>query len=227
MQQLLYYIHPEGWRFVGIFAGITLIFSLFSTFLAAIGSILTLWCMYFFRDPKRITPMDPNFVISPADGKIVIVKEMVPPKELNLGEDPLYRISIFLNVFDVHINRTPISGKIERIIYYPGKFFNASLDKASEHNERNAMIIENNNGIKVGVIQIAGLIARRIVSFVKQEEQIEMGDRFGLIRFGSRADVYLPKGVIPQVLVGQRVIGGETILAHLDGRQQLLTGKES
>lgn len=215
MQKFFECIHPEGWRFVGVFAAFTSLLYFISLSLFWVGIVLTLWCAYFFRDPKRVTPTDSNLVVSPADGKVVIVKKMVPPSELDLGSDELYRISIFLNVFDVHINRVPVAGLISRILYYPGKFFNASLDKASEHNERNAVVIETEKGQKVCVIQIAGLIARRIVTFVKQEDQMKPGQRFGLIRFGSRADVYLPKGVTPKVMVGQYMIGGESILANL------------
>ena len=216
MQKFFECIHPEGWRFVGIFAAFTFLLYFISLPLFWVGIVLTLWCAYFFRDPKRVTPTDENLVVSPADGKVVIVKKMIPPSELDLGNEELYRISIFLNVFDVHINRVPVSGLINRILYYPGKFFNASLDKASEHNERNAVVIETAKGQKVCVIQIAGLIARRIVTFVKQEDKVKPGQRFGLIRFGSRADVYLPKGITPKVLVGQYMIGGESILANLD-----------
>ena len=226
MNNWLYLVHPEGWRFVGIFGGVTLFLYLFSSFFGLLGLLLTCWCLYFFRDPKRIIPQDENLVLSPADGKIVFAKEVIPPKELGLGEEAVYRISVFLNVFNVHINRTPIKGKIERIIYYPGKFFNASLDKASEHNERNAIIIETTQGLKIGVIQIAGLIARRIVSFISQGQDVKAGQRFGLIRFGSRADIYLPKGVLPSVIEGQMVIGGETVLARLGEAQEKIEGIE-
>ncbi|MDP2193343.1 MAG: phosphatidylserine decarboxylase [Alphaproteobacteria bacterium] len=209
------FIHPEGWRFVGIFAFATIILYWLFPAVGCLGIVLTLWCAYFFRDPKRVTPLDDNFVISPADGKVVGIHQVVPPEQMGLGSQPCYRISIFLNVFDVHINRAPVAGVVERIIYYPGKFLNASLDKASTDNERNAMIIKTPAGYKVGVVQIAGFIARRIVTFVKQEDVLSAGQRYGLIRFGSRADVYLPQGVTPQVIVGQYMIGGETILADL------------
>lgn len=224
MGSLLLYVHPEGWRFVGIFAVLSLVGYLMSAVFGGIFLILTLWCLYFFRDPKRVTPQNKDFVISPADGLITLIKEVVPPKEFDLGEDALYRVSIFLNVFDVHINRTPIAGKVERVIYYAGKFINASLDKASEYNERNAMIVEREDGLKIGVVQIAGLIARRIVSFVAKGDALNAGERFGLIRFGSRVDVYLPKKIFPKVIIGQRVIAGETILAHLGGDQEQLQG---
>lgn len=226
MNNWLYLVHPEGWRFVGIFGGISILLYLFSSFFGFLGFLLTGWCLYFFRDPKRVIPQDANLILGPADGKVVFTGKVIPPKELGLGEESVYRISVFLNVFNVHINRTPIAGKIERIIYYPGKFFNASLDKASEHNERNAVIIETNQGLKIGVVQIAGLIARRIVSFISQGEDVKAGQRFGLIRFGSRTDIYLPKGILPSVIEGQIVIGGETILARLGENQEKIEGIE-
>lgn len=226
MNNWLYLVHPEGWRFVGIFGGISILLYLFSSFFGFLGFLLTGWCLYFFRDPKRVIPQDANLILGPADGKVVFTGQVIPPKELGLGEESVYRISVFLNVFNVHINRTPIAGKIERIIYYPGKFFNASLDKASEHNERNAVIIETNQGLKIGVVQIAGLIARRIVSFISQGEDVKAGQRFGLIRFGSRTDIYLPKGILPSVIEGQIVIGGETILARLGENQEKIEGIE-
>jgi len=227
MQKIFECVHPEGWRFVGIFATTTFLLYFILLPLFWVGVILTLWCAYFFRDPKRITPTDPDLVVSPADGKVVIVKKMLPPAELGLSEEELYRISIFLNVFDVHINRVPVAGVVKSILYHPGKFLNASLDKASDDNERNAVVIETEKGPKVCVIQIAGLIARRIVTFVKQEDHMKPGERFGLIRFGSRADVYLPKGVTPKVMVGQYMIGGESILANLsDTDSELPVGIE-
>lgn len=224
MNQILSYIHPEGWRFFGIFSAITLFFYIFSTFLGEVFFILSIWCLYFFRDPKRVTPTDKNLVISPADGVVTLIKEVIPPKEFGLSDEAVYRVSVFLNVFDVHVNRTPVQGKIERIIYYPGKFLNASLDKASEHNERNAMIIEMSDNKKVGVVQIAGLIARRIVSFVSQGDELTVGQRFGLIRFGSRVDVYLPHGIYPKVILGQRMIAGESVIANLEGPQSMCEG---
>lgn len=225
MNKIISYIHPEGWRFGVIFLIATFFLYFISSILGLIGIVLTLWCLYFFRDPIRCTPVDDNLVISPADGKVCLIKEVQPPKELELGDLPLYRVSIFLNVFDVHINRAPVKGKIERIIYYPGKFINASLDKASEFNERNAIVIKTDKDQQIGVVQIAGLIARRIVSFVSQNDPIKAGERFGLIRFGSRVDVYLPHGIKPRVIVGQRAIAGETILASLDGEQMVFVGE--
>lgn len=226
MGNLLSYIHPEGWRFVGIFAAIAALSYLLFVPVGLLFALLTVWCLYFFRDPKRVTPQQDNLVISPADGIITLIKDVVPPAEFDLGSDPLCRVSVFLNVFDVHVNRAPVAGKAERIIYYAGKFINASLDKASDFNERNAVIIERADGIKIGVVQIAGLIARRIVSFINQNDTLEAGQRFGLIRFGSRVDVYLPKGILPKVILGQRVIGGETVIADLLGEQKHIQGRK-
>lgn len=215
MWQFLAPIHRAGWPFVAAFAVATFILSLFSHFLGAIGVILTLWCMYFFRNPERVTPEDPKLVVSPADGFVSMITKAVPPKELHWKTEELTRVSIFLNVFDVHVNRLPVGGKIIKALYYPGKFFNASLDKASEFNERNSLVIRTKDGHEVLVVQIAGLVARRILCDVKEGDEVVGGDRYGIIRFGSRTDVYLPKGVDPQVLVGQYMIGGETILAKL------------
>lgn len=209
-------IHPDGWKFVGIFAATTLLFSIFSSILGFIGIVLTVWCIYFFRNPERVTPTDESLIISPADGRVVMIREVTPPKEFDLGDEPLTRISIFLNVFDVHVNRVPISGTVQKIIYHPGRFFNASLDKASEHNERQSVIVETPKGIKVAFVQIAGLIARRIRTDIHEGDAVKAGFRYGLIRFGSRADVYLPKNVAPLVCEGQYMIAGETILADLN-----------
>ncbi len=205
-------IHPEGWRFVGIFAFVALIMMLFSQFAGWIGLILTVWCFYFFRNPKRMTPIREGLLVSPADGKVVIVKEVVPPAELEMGTDPLVRISVFLNIFDVHINRIPMDGIVKRVIYHSGRFFNAALDKASEYNERNTIVIDTEFG-DVAFVQIAGLIARRIRCDVIEGDRVAVGSQYGLIRFGSRMDIFLPKGMNPQVCVGQRVIAGESILA--------------
>ncbi|CAO5675578.1 MAG: Phosphatidylserine decarboxylase proenzyme [Holosporales bacterium] len=224
MDQIFKIIHPEGWRFFGIFFGVTILCSLFSNVLFLIGMVLSLWCLYFFRDPIRVTPMDDDLVISPADGRVVDIKKCTAPKEMNLGDEEIYKISIFLNVFNVHINRSPIGGIVKRVVYFPGRFFNASLDKASEHNERNALVIETPKGIKIGVVQIAGLIARRIVTFSAEADSIKAGERFGLIRFGSRVDVYLPSGIQPMVLKGQTMIAGETVLAHLNKEQFKIVG---
>ena len=207
-------IHPEGYPFIGAFALVSLILFWLWTPLGWLGTVLTLWCVYFFRDPVRVTPISDNLVVSPADGRVSLVANAVPPPELALGDRPLPRVSIFMSVFDCHVNRSPVSGRIERILYTPGKFLNADLDKASEDNERNALVITGAAG-RVGVVQIAGLIARRIVCWVKEGQEIGAGERVGMIRFGSRVDVYLPAGTVPLVSVGQTSLAGETIIAEL------------
>jgi phosphatidylserine decarboxylase len=207
-------IHREGYPFIGAFALVSLILFFLWSPLGWLGTIMTAWCAYFFRDPPRATPIGERIVVAPADGRISQVTNAVPPKELELGERPVPRVSIFMSVFDCHVNRSPVSGRIERIVYKPGKFINADLDKASEDNERNALVIAS-SGTRIGVVQIAGLIARRIVSFRKVGETIGAGERFGLIRFGSRVDVYLPEGVRPQVGEGQTATAGETVIADL------------
>jgi phosphatidylserine decarboxylase len=208
-------IHREGYRFVAIFLIVTLV--LFLAGFEALGwlaAVLTLWCAYFFRDPERVTPVRAGLIISPADGRISAITETAPPTELDLGSIPRQRISIFMNVFDVHVNRSPVEGRIARIAYVKGKFFNAELDKSSADNERQAFTVEM-AGHRIGVVQIAGLLARRIVRFVEEGDTVEAGQRIGLIRFGSRVDIYLPEGQMPLVCLGQRVIAGETILADL------------
>lgn len=207
-------IHPDGWKFIGIFAGVTLLFFILTQPLGWIGVILTLWCTYFFRMPSRVTPVQKGIIVSPADGKIVLIKDVVPPEDFDIGSEPRTRISIFLNVFDVHVNRIPAEGVIRKIIYHGGKFFNASLDKASEHNERNTLVIDLGQERDLAVVQIAGLIARRIRCDASKDERVDVGSCYGLIRFGSRVDVYLPKGETPIVLEGQYMIGGETVLCN-------------
>ncbi len=207
-------VHKEGWRFVAIFAGVTLLlFWLNVPLLPWVGVILTAWCAYFFRDPERVTPIGKSLVISPADGQISHIVDVIPPPELDLAREKHTRISVFMNVFDVHVNRSPMEGRIAKLVYVPGAFLNAELDKASEANERQALTIERDDGSRIGAVQIAGLVARRIVKFVEQGDSLQAGQRFGLIRFGSRVDVYLPAGVTPLVCVGQRAIAGETVLA--------------
>lgn len=207
-------VHREGWRFVAIFAGVTLLlFWLNVPLLPWAGVVLTAWCAYFFRDPERVTPLGKNLVISPADGQVSHIVEVIPPPELDLPREKHTRISVFMNVFDVHINRSPMDGRIAKLVYVPGTFLNAELDKASEDNERQALTIERDDGSRIGAVQIAGLVARRIVKFVEQGDSLQAGQRFGLIRFGSRVDVYLPAGVAPLVCVGQRAVAGETVLA--------------
>ncbi len=214
-------IHREGYPFIGAFALLALVLFLLWSPLGWIGAIVTAWCAYFFRDPARVTPIREGLVVAPADGTISLVGRAVPPRELQLGVIPLQRISIFMSVFDCHVNRSPVSGRVERIVYTPGKFINADLDKASEDNERNGFVIDTGQ-VRVGVVQIAGLIARRIISFVGEGQAVAAGERIGMIRFGSRVDVYLPEGLNPQVAEGQAAIAGETVLADArlgaDGR---------
>lgn len=208
-------MHPEGRKFVAVFAFIT--FGLFLLFepLGWIGVGLTIWCYYFFRDPKRATPLRDDLIVSPADGIVSLIEKAVPPPELGMSNDPLTRVSVFMSVFNCHVNRAPIGGTIAQIAYRPGKFFNASLDKASADNERNSLCINIADGRQIAVVQIAGLVARRIVCFSKVGDHLNTGERFGLIRFGSRLDVYLPDGVSPLVAVGQTMIAGESIIADL------------
>ncbi|GAA6162265.1 phosphatidylserine decarboxylase [Ruegeria sp. HU-ET01832] len=208
-------MHPEGIRFVAIFAAITVGLFLLSDILGWIGVGFTVWCYYFFRDPERVPPTEEGLIVSPADGVVSLIEPAVPPKELGMPDTPLTRVSVFMSVFNCHVNRTPIEGEITAVAYRPGKFFNASLDKASADNERNSLRIRMTNNQDLAVVQIAGLVARRIVCFVKPGEALKTGERFGLIRFGSRLDVYLPDGVDPQVRVGQTMIAGETVLASL------------
>ena len=205
-------IHPEGYPFIGGFALASLILFWIWTPLGWIGTVLTVWCALFFRDPVRVTPVREGIVVSPADGRVSMIAQVLPPAELGLGDRPLPRISIFMSVFNCHVNRSPVAGRIDRIAYRPGTFINADLDKASEDNERSSMLIDTPHG-RFGVVQIAGLIARRIVSFVKEGETIGAGERFGLIRFGSRVDVYLPEGAKLLVGLGSKAIAGETAIA--------------
>jgi phosphatidylserine decarboxylase len=205
-------IHPEGHMFIGIFAAVSLVLFWLWTPLGWIGAALTVWCALFFRDPVRTTPVRDGVVVSPADGRVSMITQVLPPAELGLGDRPLTRISVFMSVFNCHVNRAPVTGRIEKIVYRPGAFINAELDKASEDNERNSLVIGTTNG-RIGVVQIAGLVARRIVCFSKEGQTIGAGERFGLIRFGSRLDVYLPDGTKPLVSVGQTAVAGETVLA--------------
>lgn len=208
-------MHPEGRKFVGAFAAITLLLFLVSAILGWIGVGLTIWCYYFFRDPVRITPTRDGLIVSPADGIVSLIERATPPAELGMPDTALTRISVFMSVFNCHVNRAPIAGKIAAIAYRPGKFFNASLDKASADNERNSLCIEMSDGRQLAVVQIAGLVARRIVCFSAEDDRLRTGERFGLIRFGSRLDVYLPEGIHPMVSLGQTMIAGETVLADL------------
>lgn len=212
-------MHPEGFKFVPVFALVTLVLFWISSFLGWIGVGLTVWCYYFFRDPKRTSPTRDGLVISPADGVISLIEPAIPPAELGMPDVALTRVSVFMNVFNCHVNRVPVPGKITAVAYRPGKFLNASLDKASVDNERNSICVEMEDGRKIAAVQIAGLVARRIVCFVKPEQTMKIGERFGLIRFGSRVDVYLPEGVHPLVVVGQTMVAGETVLADLNAKE--------
>ena len=209
-------IHKEGHKFLALFGLVTLLaFYFLPDLFGWLGVILTAWCAYFFRDPDRVTPMRDGLIISPADGRVCAIDDVVPPQELDLGPERVTRICVFMNVFDVHVNRAPQAGRITKINYIPGKFFNAELDKASEHNERQGFTIELKDGSKIGMVQIAGLVARRIVKFVDEGDHVGAGERVGLIRFGSRVDVYLPPGKSAQVCIGQLALAGETVLADL------------
>ena len=208
-------IHPQGYPFIGGFALASLILFWLWPPLGWLATVATLWCAYFFRDPPRVTPVREGIVAAPADGRVSRIASAVPPKELDLGQRPLPRISIFMSVFDCHINRSPLAGRIERIVYRAGAFVSADLDKASESNERNAFVIATGGGMRIAVVQIAGLVARRIVPFVREGELVGAGQRIGMIRFGSRVDVYLPEGTRPLVAEGQTAIAGETVLADL------------
>ena len=209
------YIHPEGFKFAVISLSLSIILTTVSQIISVIFFVLTFFILWFFRDPKRNKPQDSNLIISSADGKVCLIDEAYPPQETPLKEEKMKRICVFMNVFNVHVNRVPIKGEIKKIIYKDGSFFNASLDKASEKNERNSIIIKTENGIEIIVVQIAGLIARRILSFISNGDKLNSGERFGLIRFGSRVDVYLPKTFKPEVKVGDKTIAGETIIGSL------------
>ena len=205
-------IHTEGYKFIVIAVFITIIFLIINNFLGLIGLLLTVWVYYFFRDPDRVIIGDDNFLVSPADGEIIKVEDVNGPKELGLENKKFKKISVFMNIFDCHVNRAPCSGTVEEILYKPGKFLNASLDKASEDNERNYYKIKDKHGNDVIVVQIAGLVARRIVCETNKNQELQQGDRIGMIRFGSRADIYY-ENYEPLVKVGQTAISGETLLA--------------
>lgn len=213
MQQWMAPIHRDGWKFIGAFALIALILYAISSFLGLVGAALTAWCLYFFRDPRRVTPLRPGLIISPADGFVQSITQSPLPKELEKGDGLFTRISIFLTVFDVHVNRIPCSGTVQKILYHKGLFFNASLDKASEHNERQSVVLKTDDNHEIVFVQIAGLIARRIRCDIVDGQTVTAGERYGLIRFGSRVDVYLPQHVTPLVIVGQKAVAGETVLA--------------
>ncbi len=208
-------VHPAGWPFICIFAVVTAILAMISGFLGFVGLILTGWCMFFFRSPKRATPVREGLIIAPADGLVSLITQTDLPSELEeVGQRT--RVSIFLNVFDVHVQRVPADGEIKKVVYHPGKFLNAELDKASVDNERSSVLMKmSEGGATIAFVQIAGLVARRIICKLSAGQQVKAGELYGLIRFGSRVDIYLPEGVHPMVSVGQRMIGGETIIADI------------
>ncbi len=214
-------IHPAGWPFIAIFAAVTAGFAMLSQGLGFVGIALTVWCVYFFRNPKRITPVKDGLIISPADGIVQKIVTMLPPSELNLSEEERVRVSIFLNVFNVHVNRVPASGEITYLHYHAGLFLNANLDKASEDNERQCIVVRTSDGHDIGFAQIAGLVARRILCDLKLGQKVSVGDVFGLIRFGSRMDIFLPPQVQPLVAIGQTMIAGESIIADISRPQGL------
>jgi phosphatidylserine decarboxylase len=219
LRTLLVPMHRTGLPIFAVVALATLVLAGVCGWLGWLAFIALLWTVYFFRDPERVTPVRPGLVLAPADGIVQAIAPAVPPEELGLGPERLTRISIFLNLLDVHVNRVPVDGVVERVHYRPGRFLNASLDKASEENERAAAVVRDGEGRRIAFVQIAGLVARRIVNELAPGRRVAAGERFGIIRFGSRADVYLPAGVSPLVAVGQRTVGGETVLADLLARE--------
>ena len=224
LKAVLVPINREGYRFIAIFALATIILFWIADPLGWLGVILTCWCVYFFRDPERTTPSRDGLIISPADGVVQSIEMAVPPAELGMGEAPRQRIAVFMNVFNVHVNRVPMDGTISRVSYRPGRFFNASLDKASEFNERMSIRMTTTDNHDIAFVQIAGLVARRIKCDIIEGQNVTAGERFGLIRFGSRVDVYLPKGVEPLVCVGQTTVAAETIIADVNASEAARTG---
>ena len=226
IKSVLVPINREGWPFVVLFAIVSaLLGGLVWEPLGWLGLVLTVWCIYFFRDPDRHTPDREGLVISPADGVVQSIVAASPPPELDMGNEALTRVAVFMNVFDVHVNRAPVEGVVKRLAYRPGAFLNASFDKASEDNERQSILLETDSGKEVAFVQIAGLVARRILCDLEDNQRVVTGQRIGMIRFSSRVDVYLPKGVNPLVSVGQRAIAGETVLADLKSREKQRTAE--
>ena len=219
-------MHREGIKFVIIFSFTSVILFFIYTPLGWVGIGLTIWCYYFFRDPIRTTPVRDGLLVSPADGVISLIEKTMPPPELDIKKEKLTRISVFMNVFNCHVNRSPFAGEVTEINYRPGKFFYASLDKASVDNERNSLVLQIPDGRQIIIVQIAGLVARRIVSFVKLKQTLRTGQRFGLIRFGSRVDIYLPTGVQPLVCLGQTMVSGETVIADLTSKELARDGRK-
>jgi phosphatidylserine decarboxylase len=224
MPNILSIIHTDGWKFIAIFAAVAFLLAMINPNLGWVGAILTAWCMYFFRNPPRTVPMREGLIVSPADGIVCQIMSVVPSAELELGDELRTRVSIFLNVFDVHVNRVPVAGVVRKIIYHEGQFLNASFDKASEKNERNTVVIDTITGERIAFVQIAGLIARRIRCDIAPQETVETGQVFGLIRFGSRMDVYLPEGMEPLVVEGQRMVAGETVLLDVNNSEPARRG---
>jgi phosphatidylserine decarboxylase len=225
LKTVLVPINPAGWPFIGLFAAATIGLFMLTEPLGWIGVILTLWCTYFFRDPDRLTPTRSGLVISPADGVVQLIDRAVPPPELDMGDKEHHRVCVFMNVFNVHVNRVPMDGEITKISYRPGRFFNASLDKASEFNERMSLRMKTTENHDIAFVQIAGLVARRIKCDVIEGQTVKAGERFGLIRFGSRVDVYLPEGIVPIVCVGQSTVAAETVLADVLASEAVRTGE--
>ena len=210
------YIHPEGFKFAAISLSLSIILIAASQIVSAVGFVLTFFILWFFRDPKRNTPQDSNLIISSADGKVCLIDEACPPTEVSMKQEKMKRVCVFMNVFNVHVNRSPVAGVISDIVYKEGQFLNASLDKASEKNERSSLVINSNHGADIVVVQIAGLIARRILGFVSKNQNLNQGERFGLIRFGSRVDIYMPLDSTVKCSVGDKVVAGESVLASFN-----------
>ena len=225
LKSILFPIHRAGRPFIALFVVCTIVAGWVWAPLGFIGIVLTVWCIFFFRDPDRVIPQGDGLVVSPADGIIQMVVDADPPEELGMERGACTRIAVFMNVFDVHVNRAPVDGCIKRLAYRPGKFLNASFDKASEDNERQALLFETPASVEIACVQIAGLVARRILCAVSTEQKLQAGERFGMIRFGSRVDVYVPKSTTIFAIEGQRVIAGETVLARLDGKGVVRQGE--
>jgi len=225
LDNVLIPIAREGWPFIAIFGLASLILYFLYAPLGWIGLVLTLWCVYFFRNPDRVTPEREGLIVSPADGIVQMIAEVSPPEELDMGSEPVVRVSVFMNVFDCHVNRIPCDGRIGKLVYVPGQFLNASLDKASEENERQMVRIDLDSGAFIGAVQIAGLIARRIICYLEEDQIVLAGERFGLIRFGSRVDIYLPHGAVSHAVIGQKCVSGETVLADLKSDEAARSGE--
>ena len=225
LDNVLVPIAREGWPFIAIFGLVSLILYFLYAPLGWIGLVLSLWCVYFFRNPDRVTPEREGLIVSPADGIVQMIAEVSPPEELDMGSEPVVRVSVFMNVFDCHVNRIPCDGRIGKLVYVPGHFLNASLDKASEENERQMVRIDLDSGAFIGAVQIAGLVARRIVCYLEEDQIVLAGERFGLIRFGSRVDIYLPHGAVSHAVIGQKCVSGETVLADLKSDEAARSGE--